>query len=159
MNWERRLPLVLGGLLAIVVASTVGFAVFAATTLPDGPVDVIWDKAACSHCSMHLGEPQFAAQLTTTGGRTHFFDDPGCLFGYVAAAKPEVHATWFRHLREPRWLPESAVAFAVVEQSPMGFGIGAVDPGTPGALSLAAARERCLRGAEQGAGAHGEAGR
>ena len=42
--------------------------------LPEGPVDVAWDKSPCSACSMHVGEPPFAAQLTTTSGKTHVFD-------------------------------------------------------------------------------------
>jgi hypothetical protein len=152
MNWDRTLPVLLGVAVLGAVGAAIGFAVLASTTLPDGPVEVVWDKAACAHCSMHLGEPAFAAQLTTTAGQTLFFDDPGCLFEHVAAARPDVHATWFRHLREERWLPAAAAGFVAVDHSPMGFGLGAVDAGAPGAMSLAQATVRCL-GPRDGAAA------
>ena len=125
-----------------VVATAVTFVVRAATILPDGPVDLVWDKTACAHCSMHVGEPEFAAQLQTTDGRTLAFDDPGCLFEYLAGAHPEVHAIWFHHQKEDRWLPWTAVAFVAVQPTPMGYGLGAVDP-ADGTIDLATARERC----------------
>jgi len=40
----------------------------------------------------------------------------------------------------------AAVAFAVAPCSPMGFCLQAVDPGTPGALTLAQAQQRCRAG-------------
>lgn len=152
----RSAPLLLGGLVAAGVLGAIVFAVVASSTLPDGPVDVVWDKAACAHCRMHLGEPAFAAQLTTTDGRTFLFDDPGCLFTWSAASQPTVHATWFHHRTEDRWLPASAVAFVAVDTSPMGFGLAAVDPGTTGALDLDAARARCAQ--RTGGGPDGTAG-
>lgn len=144
MNPSRSLPVLLLGLVLTIVLGAVGWSVFASGALPDGPVEIVWDKAACACCSMHVGEPPFAAQLTTKAGETLAFDDPGCLFLYVEEQRPEVHAIWFRHLREPRWLPIDAVAFVPVEPTPMGFGLGAVEPGTPGAIGLDVARERCL---------------
>ncbi|MGE3171678.1 MAG: hypothetical protein AB7O97_03570 [Planctomycetota bacterium] len=146
MNAMRILPLVFGGLVVAVAAGAVWFAVSATGTLPDGPVDVIWDKAACAHCSMHMGEPAFAAQLTTTAGETMLFDDPGCLFLHVAAARPPVHAAWFHHMHEDRWIAAAAVAFAPTSPTPMGFGWGAVDADTAGAVGLEVARDRVLQG-------------
>jgi hypothetical protein len=146
MSWERILPRLLGALILAGLAGAIAVAVVATTTLPDGPVDVVWDKAACAHCSMHVGEPPFAAQLTTRSGQTLVFDDPGCLFEFVAAAGPEVHAIWFHHVFEDRWLHHTAVGFVTATSTPMGYGLGAVDPGTPAAIDLDAARERCLGG-------------
>lgn len=134
---------VLGGCVLAAIAGAVVFSVRAATSLPDGPVDLVWDKTACAHCSMHVGEPEFAAQVQTTDGLTLAFDDPGCLFQYVAEARPEVHAIWFHHLRQDRWLPQAKVAFVAVAPTPMGFGLGAVEPGTQGAIDLATAQSRC----------------
>ena len=138
-----RLHWWLGGLVLACSAAAVGYGIRSATRLPDGPVALHWDKAACAHCSMHVGEPRFAAQLTTTDGRTLAFDDPGCLFGLLASEHPQVYAIWFHHLHEDRWLPAAAVAFAEVTPTPMGFGLGAVDPGTPAAISYAEAADRC----------------
>jgi hypothetical protein len=88
---------------------------------------------------MLLGEPAFAVQLHTGDGDVLFFDDPGCYFSYLADHKPVVHVAWFHGLLEDRWLPESAVGFLPVATSPMGWGLGAVEAGTTGALSVAAA--------------------
>jgi hypothetical protein len=133
----------LGGLVLALAASAVAFGIRAASRLPDGPVALHWDKAACACCSMHVGEPRFAAQLTTTDGRTLAFDDPGCLFSSLEEGNLSVHAIWFHHLREDRWLPSTAVAFIEVTPTPMGFGLGAIDPGTPGAIAFEAAAGRC----------------
>jgi hypothetical protein len=139
-----RVPLVMAGAVLAIVCGAVAFSVFAAGRLPEGPVELVFDKAACASCRMHVGEPPFAAQLTDQAGRTHAFDDPGCLFLYLEQERPAVHAIWFRHYREARWLPADGVAFARVDVSPMGFGLAAVDPGTPGALDFAAAKANCL---------------
>jgi hypothetical protein len=52
-------------------------------------------------------------------------------------------------VREERWIPGDRVAFEHVPRTPMGYGLGAVDAGTEGALGLEAARARV---AERGAG-------
>lgn len=140
----RVLPYLLLGVVLSVVGGAIAWSVLASSKLPDGPVDIVWDKAACAACGMHVGEPPFAAQLTTTDGRTHAFDDPGCLFLWVEEHRPEVHTIYFRDHRSDRWIAESRVAFVPIEPSPMGFGLGAVDVGTPGAIGLDAARAKCL---------------
>ena len=144
MNASRLLPMLLLGAVLAVVGSAVTWSVVASTRLPDGPVDLVWDKTACAACGMHVGEPPFAAQLTTRDGRTLAFDDPGCLFLFVEHERPDVHAIWFRHRDEARWVAADHVAFAAASPTPMGFGLAAVDAGTPGAIVFDAARRRCL---------------
>jgi hypothetical protein len=111
---------------------------------PAGPVAAVWDKTACSECRMHLGEPGFAAQLQTSGGQVHWFDDPGCLFLFRAGERPAVHAVYYHHHEQDHWLPEAEAAFLRVHPTPMGFGFGAVEAGRPGAVSLAAAEQEVL---------------
>jgi copper chaperone NosL len=107
---------------------------------PEGPQPIAWDREPCAHCRMLIGDPAFAAQLTTTDGVVSSFDDPGCLLS-AEASQPAVRERWFHHLREDRWIPGDRVGFVRVPRTPMGFGLGAVDAGEPGALSLAEARE------------------
>lgn len=140
----RALPLMLAGLVVTAIAGAVAWTVFAASDVPDAPVPIVWDKAACDCCGMHVGEPAFAAQVTTRSGRSLVFDDPGCLFLHLDEHHPAVHRVWFHHLREDRWLAEDAVAFVRVEPTPMGFGFGAVDRGEPGSSSLEEVRKTCL---------------
>lgn len=139
------LPIVLALLVLGVVGTAIGFVLSASTAdLPSGPVDLVWDKTACVACGMHVGEPPFAAQLTTKDGRTVAFDDPGCLFLYVEEQRPDVHSIYFHHHQQARWIAAENVAFALLEVTPMGFGIGAVDKGTPQSIDYAEARKRCL---------------
>jgi hypothetical protein len=140
----RILPLLLLGLVATIVVGAVTYSVLASAKLDDGPAEIVWDKAACAACGMHVGEPPFAAQLTTKDGTTHAFDDPGCLFLFVDERHPDVHSMFFRHHREDRWIARDAVAFTAVAPTPMGFGFAAVDVGTAGALDYDEVRAKCL---------------
>jgi hypothetical protein len=135
---------VLAGAGALAIFGVALWAIDASRTPPEGPVPVAWDRQPCAHCGMHLGEPAFAVQLHTTDGDVLFFDDPGCYFAYVAEHSPAVHAVWFHHLKEDRWLPQSAVGFLPVPTSPMGWGLGAVAADESGALSVNAARALVL---------------
>jgi hypothetical protein len=140
--WPARLAWVAAGLLAVV---GLGFTVAWTERPPEGPVQVVWDRAACAHCRMHVGEPGFAAQLQTKDGRVLFFDDPGCLLRYEDEVHPEVHAVYFHHVSEDRWLPREGTAFVQADPTPMGYGLGAVETGTSGSISFEAARAQLRR--------------
>jgi len=107
-----------------------------------GPQPIAFDREACAHCRMLISDPRFAAQLETQDGEVRSFDDPGCLLAELAARAPAVRTLWFHHLREDRWLDGAHVAFVETERTPMGYGLGAVDAGAPGALTLEQARAR-----------------
>lgn len=132
-----------GAGLAALVAAAVGVAWLLTPATPGaGPVPVIWDKTACAHCRMHIGEPAFAAQLQTEDGRVLDFDDPGCLFELVDKQQPAIRAAYFRHVDEDRWLPRDGAGFVERSPTPMGYGLGAVDADTPGAIGFSEALER-----------------
>jgi hypothetical protein len=118
-------------LLAALVAIGLAFVRFNRVTLPEGAVPVVWDGEVCAHCKMHVGDPRFAAQLQTTAGDVSNFDDPGCLFDYLASHDVSVHALYFRNYEDDNWLSESDVGFLTVKDSPMGYGIRAVPKDTP----------------------------
>ena len=136
-----------GGVVLALVGA-LGMALAWTEQLPDGPAPVAWDREACAHCRMHVGEPAFAAQLQLTDGRVLHFDDPGCLLRYEAEARPQVHAAWFHHVREDRWIPGARVAFVSVQPTPMGYGAGAVDAGEAGARAPAEVLAGMLRARE-----------
>lgn len=131
---------------AIVVLALVGAfvgAVIWSQQLPEGPVEIVWDKEACSHCHMHVGEPGFAAQVQLSSGKVHNFDDPGCLFEWLKAHRNDaVHALYFHHYKEDRWLTADEVGFIETSPTPMGFGLGAVEKSTPGAIGLEQAKAK-----------------
>jgi copper chaperone NosL len=110
-----------------------------------GPQPIVYDREPCAHCRMLISEPRFAAQLETQDGEIRSFDDPGCLLADLATHAGGVRALWFHHVREDRWLDAEHVAFEAAERTPMGYGLGAVDAGTPGALSLEQARAQAVK--------------
>jgi copper chaperone NosL len=114
----------------------------------DGPRPIVWNKEACAHCHMLIGDPHFAAQIQTADGAVYDFDDPGCLLLF-RASHPEidVRATWYHHVREDRWIPGERVAFVrSPAPTPMGYGLGAVERGTQtAALDPRAALEAVQR--------------
>ena len=121
-------------------------ALLAACRPAQGPEPIAWDREPCAHCRMLISDPAFAAQLRAEDGSVESFDDPGCLLAQLGERHPR--EIWFHHLREERWIPGDRVAFELVPQTPMGYGFGAVDAGTAGALDLEAARTRvAARGA------------
>ncbi len=131
MTGARVLKVLVG---AAVTAVAVGALIrLNKVTVPEGPVPIVWDREVCAHCSMHIGERAFAAQLQLKDGRVENFDDPGCLFEFLGEDGRPVHAIYFRDHATDRWLARDEAGFVPVESSPMGYGIGAVDLGTEGA--------------------------
>lgn len=144
MFTTRILPIAMLAVVLAIVAGAIAWSVMASSKIDDGPADIVFDKAACAACGMHVGEPSFAAQLTTKDGRVYAFDDPGCLFLFVEEQHPDVHTVFFHHRTEQRWIARDKVAFVPVDRTPMGFGLAAVDDNTPNAMECDAARRKCL---------------
>lgn len=140
MTTRRALKVLAGAaVVAIVVAAAIRLN---KVTVPEGPVPIVWDREVCAHCSMHIGERAFAAQLQLKDGRIDNFDDPGCLFEFLSEDKQPVHAIYFRDHAADRWLARDEARFVPVESSPMGYGIGAVGLDTKGANTWAWAEAR-----------------
>jgi len=114
--------------------------VYASERLPDAPEPIVWDREACAHCQMHVGDPAFAAQAIDTDGRVYNLDDPGWLLAW--RGDRALARVWFHHRSEDRWLPIDRVGFVTVSGSPMGWNVAAVDAATPGALTPAEAVRR-----------------
>ena len=156
-KWEpkmaepRRTKRLLGAALAALIAlGAVVLTLRFTQQLPSAPVPIVWDREACAECRMHIGEPRFAAQLQTQEGSVLNFDDPGCLLRYLSTQRQDIHAIYFHHLREDRWLTRKAVGFVPVEASPMGYNLGAVEAAADGALSFETAQAQVAQGKERG---------
>lgn len=137
----RELPwgkLVLLGALGALVSAGL-FALRATGAPPDEVTPIVWNREACAHCRMLIGEPHSAAQLVTAESEVLSFDDPGCALRYLQERRPRLHRLWFHHGREERWLAGEEVAFLLGGVTPMGSGLRAVERGTAGALELEAA--------------------
>ena len=108
----------------------------ACRSVPDEPTAIAYDREACAHCHMLIGDRRFAAQLVTADGDILDFDDPGCALRYLAEAHPAIHRLWFRDPGRDRWLAASGVRFARGADTPMGYGLAAADPATRDALTF-----------------------
>jgi copper chaperone NosL len=130
-------------MVAAAVLAVVGLAavlVINSQRLPDSVRPILWDHEVCAQCGMAISDPRFACQLQTSDGDVYDFDDPGCLLTFLHRHRPRVHAIYFHALDGDAWLKHPQVAFVRGQQTPMGYGLGAVAARTPGALDFAAAR-------------------
>jgi len=159
----RDVPWFKLGAVAVVLALAGGIALLVrgSQQLPDEVQPIAWNRQPCAHCQMLVGEPAHAAQLITGEGEVLAFDDPGCALRYIDERTPTIHRLWFHHARADRWLTADEVAFTTGGDTPMGFGLLAVERGTPGALELEAARVHVRAQASRGpmADAHHGGGR
>ena len=108
----------------------------ACRAIPDAPVAIAYDREACAHCHMLIGDPRYAVQLVTGTGDVLDFDDPGCALRYLAEARPAVHRLWFRDAGRDRWIAASEVRFARGADTPMGSGLAASDTSLVAGLDL-----------------------
>jgi hypothetical protein len=140
--WRLAAVALLGAAVGVVILT-----VRDAQRVPDDVQPIAWNRQACGHCRMLIGEPRHAAQLITLDGDVLSFDDPGCALRYLADHRPAIHRLWFHHARDDRWLAAGDVAFLTGTTTPMASGLAAIDRGTPGAIDLAAARAVVTPGA------------
>lgn len=124
------------GLAAALVAGVIAI-VRGGSRVPDEIQPIEWNRQACAHCGMLIGEPAHASQLITTDGEVLAFDDPGCALRYLAERAPRLHRLWFH--AGGRWLAADRTGFLTGRDTPMGSGLVAVDRETPNAIDLAAA--------------------
>ena len=108
----------------------------ACRSIPDAPSAIAYDREACAHCHMLIGDPRYAVQLVTDDGDVLDFDDPGCALGYLAEVHPRVHRLWFRDAGRDRWIAAADVWFARGAATPMGSGLAAGDATLPGGIDL-----------------------
>ena len=122
----------------VAAAIVLWFALREAGQPLSGPQPVAWDHEACAQCRMLVGEPAFAAQIVEPERALHF-DDPGCLFAYLAGGAPKGEL-WFHHGKEDRWVRDAW--FVTGAHTPMGYGLAAVDKGSAGSIPLEEARRQ-----------------
>src|SRR5262245_49367111 len=94
----------------------------ACRSVPDAPTAIAYDREACAHCHMLIGDSRYAAQLVTDDGDVLDFDDAGCALVYLAEHRPAVHRLWFRDTRADRWLAAPDARFVAGAATPMGYG-------------------------------------
>jgi copper chaperone NosL len=126
-------------------------AALACASGPPGPASLDTRHEACRGCRMAVSDARFAAQLVAPGEEPRFFDDLGCLRGYLAGAGPlpEGARAYVADHRTRAWIPAASAAYTRVEglDTPMGSHLIAhadaasrdADPAARGGTAVAAA--------------------
>lgn len=111
-----------------------------------GPVAVQWDRDICVRCGMVLGERNYAAQRRGPDGKPYLFDDFGCAVHYQAAKGWEdaQGEFWVADQGDGHWLAARQAVYVGGRRTPMGYGFGALPPGSPGGVSYSDARAQVL---------------
>jgi hypothetical protein len=144
----RRVRRLLLALIPLALVGALVSLIMRSQELPNHAVEPIWDGDVCAHCSMHLSDPRFAAQVQTQDGQVLHFDDPGCAVLLLAEEQPAVHALYFHDHDSGQWLTSQQVMFRPVAESPMGFGYAATSIiDAEGAIDMDTLSERILGGA------------
>lgn len=120
---------------------------FACAVDLETPRPIAMDRAACDHCGMLVSDARFASELVTKDGTWYEFDDPACLFKFVADKHPAIGNIWFRDstTTEEVWLNWQQVAFVPDPGAPMNGGFAAVPAGSaPDAVSFSEASGHAL---------------
>lgn len=74
------------------VALALGVALAACSAGPPQPAVLDTKNEACQWCRMTVSDARFAAQIVAPGEEPRFFDDAGCLAGYLKAHPPAARA-------------------------------------------------------------------
>lgn len=112
----------------VLLGSAIGGLVYWFEAPAEGRQPVAWGQQTCAHCQMHISNRHYAAQLHTRNNGVKHFDDPGCLFEWIADQTPSIKTAYFHHYDKPgTWLDYREVGFIQVDRTtPMGYGLGAV---------------------------------
>ena len=90
---------------------------------PPEPAPLDTRNESCAACRMAVSEARFAAQLVSPGELPRFFDDIGCLAGFVKTGRAPSAATAFVADHETRaWVRADAAIYTRVPHlaTPMG---------------------------------------
>lgn len=137
---------------ALARAAALALALCACRGGPATPAAVDTRNDACAFCRMAVSSVRFAAQLAAPGEEPRFFDDVGCLAGYLARrpALPRGTVAFVADHRTREWVRAARATFTRREalETPMGSHVIAhasassrdADPAAAGGAALTAAQ-------------------
>ena len=119
--------------------------------LPEGMVEIKWDRDACARCSMIISDRRFAAQLKGgPKGESFKFDDVGCAIVWLGkqpwGADPATRI-WVTDSTDQtggRWLDARKALYVGGKTSPMAYNFAAVSLPQPGSLPFEDVRQHVL---------------
>ncbi|MDD5297479.1 MAG: hypothetical protein PHU46_11255 [Rhodocyclaceae bacterium] len=121
------------------------------SNLPEGMVEMKWDRDACARCSMIISDRRFAVQLRGGPKNESFkFDDIGCAViwlkgkGWSSDAALHIWVTDSTDQTGARWLDARKAQYLGGKTSPMGYNFAAVSLPQPGSLEFEDVRQHVL---------------
>jgi len=102
---------------------------------PRGPKDIRYGEELCDYCHMTITDPAFAAQLVTSTGKVHVFDDIGDLASFTTEGRvptDEIYGIWVNLFLHPaERIPVDDAVFLQSDRlrSPMSSGLAAFRSG------------------------------
>jgi copper chaperone NosL len=136
--------------LKLTALSAAALPAISCSAAPAGPPEIVVDQTACSHCTMLVSEPSYAAAYQVPGAEARAFDDIGCMLQAMRRAGIEAGGDvrmWFHDADNRQWIEEGAAVFVVSSEirTPMGGGIVAYRNGTRAEEAAAQHHGRIVR--------------
>ena len=134
--------------------SKLTFAFVVAALLPigcsaqaDGPPQIVVDRTACSHCSMFVSEPIYAAGYRAGGNEPRVFDDIGCMLDALRRESASPLSIWLQDAGGRGWIAaaDATVVASPQLRTPMGGGLLAYADAEAAEQAAAANGGRLLR--------------
>lgn len=90
-----------------------------------GPPEIVVDRTACSHCTMLISEPRYAAAYQAPGQDARVFDDIACLLQAAGTETAAGLRFWFHDGNDGQWIDGEAAVFVASPEfrTPMGGGM------------------------------------
>ena len=97
----------------------------ACASRPSGPPEIVVDRTSCSHCTMLISEPRYAAAYQAPGADARVFDDIACLLEAARADATSERRFWFHDGNDGEWIDGDTAVFVSSPQfrTPMGGSI------------------------------------
>lgn len=112
------------------------------------PLEFKDNTVQCPQCHMYLVGKTHTAQVVDKRGKTHFFDDIGCVILWLRDEKiaPEDVVIWVFSLDTKRYIHAKEAFYSLNERTPMEYGFGAYEAKTQERIPFEQMRLHMLRG-------------
>ncbi|MBK9260579.1 MAG: nitrous oxide reductase accessory protein NosL [Polyangiaceae bacterium] len=106
------------------LGSVVALATLVACEKVSEPNEPVWGKQPCAHCAMVISDKRHAAQIVSADERK-YFDDIGCMIGWIHERKVEPQKSWVRDTTSDKWVEATRARYVAGAHTPMDFGFEA----------------------------------
>ena len=112
------------------------------------PLEFKDNQIQCPQCNMFLVGKKYTAESVTSDGKTHFFDDVGCMVLWVEQNVKEDSGLvgWVFTLDTKKWVKSDNAFYSINDGTPMHYGFGAYEKNEKKMISFEEMKLRMLRG-------------